>query len=130
MTPEYAIWEFWLQAVAVLIGVGNSVCLVVLWFASRGRVTREAIDRVEALARSMHAAQETRLVRMESELLHTLTRKDLDGFLQEMYGLIHDTKESVAALTKEIAGVESAVSKMSSRQDRLNEMIMQRGIEK
>lgn len=112
-----------LKAGSLALSAINSLCLAILWFGSRGRVTREAIDRVETAAREMHAEQENRIVNIEAELRHVLSKKDLEHALMPLYDLVRSAERSVAGLTSDVKNIAES-------QRVLNGLIMQRGIEK
>lgn len=138
---NYEALAFWLQAVSVGLSSVNSVCVVVLFFGNRNRATRDAIDRVERLARelndtqakaltealvlakSLHGEQEARLVRMETEINHVPTRKHLEEVIGPIYDLVRRSEALAAKMDGRLEAIEE------NWRD-LRQIILSKGLEK
>jgi predicted ArsR family transcriptional regulator len=99
---DYDAAGLWLQAAGLGLSALNSICLVVLWFANRGRVTREAIDTVARDAESRGDELDKRLVRMEEAIRHAPTHEDL--------GKIYERLNSIGNHLAELRGGNEKIS--------------------
>jgi hypothetical protein len=123
---DYQATDLAIKAAQLIFTAINFIGVIALWFASRGRATTEAINRVEAIAKEQHAGQEIRLAKLETQMQHMLVKDDL----APLYNLIRETDKNVAEVSKCVAGIEGSLESLEKGQERITTLIMQRGIEK
>lgn len=112
-----------LKAAGLVLTIINSVGVVIVWIGNKNRATKDAIDRVETVSRAQHQEQETRLIRLETDMRHALTRSDLEQMLSPLYELVRKNESNTA-------GIRAELTQLANEQRDFRNMILERGINK
>lgn len=107
------------QWIAAGVAVVSLIASFAAWLALRSRAPMEEIERVELRCDAQHAETCNRLTRMEEAVRHALTKSDLG----ELYAIARKTESDVSGIKAELKNLASA-----SRD--LNNLLLQRGIDK
>jgi hypothetical protein len=120
---DYQTVDIAIKGIGLALSVLNSVCLAVLWIGTRGRVTKDAIDRVESQAKGLHAEQEARIIRLEADFRHAIGKEQLVDALKPLYDLVRKTEAQVS-------GIDRVLQEQRAEARDLKNMILQRGIDR
>jgi hypothetical protein len=120
MDIDYNAARFWLEALLLL---GNIGMYLYVWIDRGQRVGRARIESLEVAAKDMHAHHENRLIRLEADLRHAITKEELINALKPLYDLVRKTESQVS-------GIERLLERQGDEQRDMKNMILQRGIDR
>lgn len=120
---DYQATDLIIKAAQLFFTAVNFAGVIALWFAGRGRATKEAIDRVEAKNREQHAGQQERIITLETEFRHLIGKKQLEDALKPLYDMGRANEKHAAEIAKELKSV-------SDQQKTLTDKILERGLNK
>lgn len=119
MEIDYQMAHLVLSIISLVMSSLTMVATSIIWFGNRGKATKDAIDRVESRAVEEIAKLDRRLIAIESDLRHAITKRDLE----EIYQRLKNVGEATVKL-------EATTERMEDQLQNLLNEIQRRGLER